>query len=86
MCDGPTDGWTDGWTDTPSYRDARTHLKTEVVLGMKTASAFAKVEFKKLILSFLDAFSHLYKRVCPSVGLSVDPSVRHPSVRRSHTS
>ena len=29
--DGPTDGRTDGpmdgWTDTPSYRDARTHLK-----------------------------------------------------------
>ena len=26
--DGRTDGQTDGWTDTPSYRDARTHLKT----------------------------------------------------------
>ena len=26
--DGPTDGRTDGRTDTPSYRDARTHLKT----------------------------------------------------------
>ena len=25
--DGPTDGWMDGRTDTPSYRDARTHLK-----------------------------------------------------------
>ena len=24
---GPMDGQTDGWTDTPSYRDARTHLK-----------------------------------------------------------
>ena len=24
----PTDGWTDRQTDTPSYRDARTHLKT----------------------------------------------------------
>ena len=31
-------------------------------------------------LTFLDAFSHLYKRVCPSVGRSVGPSVR-PSVR-----
>ena len=30
---------------------------------------------------FLDSFSHLYKRVCPSVGRSV-----RPSVRRSHTS
>ena len=27
--DGPTDGRTDGRTDTPSYRDARTHLKTK---------------------------------------------------------
>ena len=26
--DGPTDGRTYGWTDKPSYRDARTHLKT----------------------------------------------------------
>ena len=26
--DGPTDGRTDERTDTPSYRDARTHLKT----------------------------------------------------------
>ena len=30
---------------------------------------------------FLDAFSHLYKRVCPYVRRSV-----HPSVRRLHTS
>ena len=29
---------------------------------------------------FLDAFSHLYKRVCPSVGRSVHPSVRHTRV------
>ena len=34
---------------------------------------------------FLDAFSHLYKRVCPSFRWSVGPSVR-PSVRRSHSS
>ena len=34
---------------------------------------------------FLDAFSHLYKRVCPSVGPSVRPLVGR-SVRRSHTS
>ena len=27
LTDGPTDGPTNGWTDTPSYRDARTHLK-----------------------------------------------------------
>ena len=33
---------------------------------------------------FLDAFSHLYKRVCPSVRRSVGPSV-HPSIRWSVT-
>ena len=33
-------------------------------------------------IHFLDAFSHLYKRVCPSVGPSDGPSVR-PSVRPS---
>ena len=29
---------------------------------------------------FLDAFPHLYKRVCPSVGPSVRPSVGHTRV------
>ena len=33
----------------------------------------------------LDAFSHLYERVCPSVCLSARPSVR-PSVHRSRSS
>ena len=28
-----------------------------------------------LLLDFLDAFSHLYRRVCPSVGQSIRPSV-----------
>ena len=40
-------------------------------------------------LPFLDAFSHLYKRVCPSVRRSVGPPVHRsvgPSVRQSHTS
>ena len=27
--DGQMDRWTDSLTDTPSYRDARTHLKME---------------------------------------------------------
>ena len=31
-------------------------------------------------ISFLDAFSHLYKRVCPSVRRSVRPSVGHTRV------
>ena len=33
-------------------------------------------ENKREILPFLDAPSHLYKRVCPSVRPSVGPSVR----------
>ena len=32
LTDGRTDGRTDGQTDTPSYRDARTHLKTWISL------------------------------------------------------
>ena len=32
-------GWTDGRTDTPSYRDARTHLKI-----LKNAEVFYKLE------------------------------------------
>ena len=33
------------------------------------------LNLRKLICPFLDAFSHLYKRVCPSVGWSVGWSV-----------
>ena len=40
---------------------------------------------KRFDLVFLDAFSHLYERACPSVRQSVHPLVRQ-SVRRSHTS
>ena len=35
-----------------------------------------QVAFLRCALAFLDAFSHLYKRVCPSVRRSVGPSVR----------
>ena len=50
-------------------------------LDLKTCSLF-KVNsffsfFSLALGQFLDAFSHLYKRVCPSVG---------PSVSQSHTS
>ena len=41
-------------------------------------------ELRELCYQFLDAFSHLYKRVCPSVGRLVGRSVR-PSVHRSVT-
>ena len=34
--------------------------------------------FPPALLPFLDAFSHLYKRVCPSIGQSVRPSVGRP--------
>ena len=39
-------------------------------------------EIKSVLVRFLDASTHLYKMVCPSVGPSVRPSVR-PSVTRS---
>ena len=35
---------------------------------------------------FLDASSHLYKRVCPSVGRSVRPSVRYASAKTAFLS
>ena len=37
------------------------------------------------IIFFLDASSHLYKRVCPSVGRSVGPSVRNAFVKIAET-
>ena len=37
--------------------------------------------FKRLVSPFLDASTHLYKRVCPSISQSVGPSVG-PSVSR----
>ena len=39
--------------------------------------------FSFFLFSFLDAFSHLYKRVCLSVRRSVGPSVRCSSVRHT---
>ena len=47
--------------------------------------SFLPTFYSIVINRFLDAFSHLYKRVRPSVGQSVHPSVR-PLVRPSHTS
>ena len=38
MCDGRTDGPTDGRTDTPSYRDARMHLKN--ILSLNTSFVY----------------------------------------------
>ena len=42
--DGPTDGPTDGRMDTPSYRDARTHLKT-ILMKISKISTYFKVNF-----------------------------------------
>ena len=38
VTDGPTDGRTDRRTDTPSYRDARTHLKTDLISSLIVVS------------------------------------------------
>ena len=81
--DRPTDGWTDGPTDGPT--DGQTHPLIESWLTTKKMGfeqIIAQVFAKKQNGVFLDAFSHLYKRVCPSVRRSVRPSVRR-SVRPS---
>ena len=39
--------------------------------------SLAEVFFFSFFCFFLDAFSHLYRRVCPSVRRSVGPSVTH---------
>ena len=90
---GPTDRPTDRQTDTRSYRVALSRLKKEPSLlaassvggGHRVFSLFLALD--RAIASarsivcflFLDASSHLYNRVCPSVrpsvGRSVGPSV-----------
>ena len=40
--DGPTDGRTDRRTDMPSYRDARTHLKTKIDDRMDREVSYGK--------------------------------------------
>ena len=52
----------------------------DCMLVIKAASGYAK----KCEMRVFRCTSHPYKRVCPSVGLSVQPSV-HPSVYRSVT-
>ena len=44
VCDGRTDGPTDRRTDTPSYRDARTHLKIR-----KSPSPAAKLPIRSMV-------------------------------------
>ena len=56
VCDLPTDGRTDGRTDTPSYRDARTHLKTYKKVGILVTRKFAPTD--TLILNKLPSFLH----------------------------
>ena len=71
--DGRTDGPTEQPTDIPTYRDARTHLKSRfpsfLIESTKSRTS------APLFLTFLDASSHLYKRVCPSVRPSLRLSV-----------
>ena len=71
-----TDIRTDGHTDKPSYKDARTHLKYEDKEEKRNRLLVA--------ITFLDASSQLYKRVCPTVRLSVRMSVNiHENPPRS---
>ena len=50
--DRPTDGRTDGRTDTPSYRDARTHLKRSRFIYLRTI-VVGRVTMKKKSLNLL---------------------------------
>ena len=52
------------------------YIKEQVAQTAKLKTHFPN-SFSILLL-FLDASSYLYKRVCPSVGPSIRPSVRHP--------
>ncbi len=54
---------------------------TFLILEMKKDEAIREYRWEvmgadRITSFFLDASSHLYKRVCPSVGPSVRPSVR----------
>ena len=71
--DGPTDRPTDQWTDTPSYRDARTHLK----MGVQTKKIIFKM--KNFGYGYACLFIHLwescivvmrqYKHIHPTMSL-----------------
>ena len=88
---GPTDGPTNGPMDgqTASYRDAKTHLESlalKHITGIYFHTKNQRHSSKgSQVIPFLDASSHLYMRLCPSVHRFVGPSVRRsdsPSVRR----
>ena len=64
-----TDQHTNQWTDTPSYRDARTHLKS------REMKPFWKWILTRHIRDISEASSYLYKSACLSVGASVGRSV-----------
>ena len=61
--------------------------KREILLHLKDIIVWESCSMLRnfQIPCLLDAFSHLYERVCPSVGPSVGLSIGL-SVRRSHTS
>ena len=50
------------------------HVRTYAHMDIRFSKSLAARH--KIFLFFLDASSHLYKRVCPSVRRSVGPSVR----------
>ena len=45
-------------------------------------TTFERIRARVDLLDLLDAFLHLYKRVFPSIGLSVHPSVCHTFVNK----
>ena len=65
----PTDRQIDRRTDRPSYRDARSHLKI-IENRCFSINRTQWWPWRGRSISF-DAYMHLYKRVCPSVGKSI---------------
>ena len=63
---------TNGWMNRQSYRNARSHLK-RLQFSMSLWLSFTSLCQDRL---FLDASSHLYERLCPSVSPSVSQSVK----------
>ena len=55
---------TDRWTDGSSHTDGRTHPKTEKACDANYYIILHVCHW------FLDSFSHLYKKVCLSIGRS----------------
>ena len=83
----PVESMSVSWATWAWLSDCVSGLNIRLFASFVSALFFVALAAGRIIeiREFLDAFSHLYKRVCPSVRRSVGPSVG-PLVRRSHSS